>query len=289
MLRTCAIFHDQGLNACLLHSSLLRPFGDRLQAPDSTDWRVSASPPRSWDSAAPGSGTAHEGYCCQLRVRQTRDAVRFRAERWRAAGGSARLRGRRSRGHRLGGQRAPAAPGRAPEPHSAGVLAAGPLRDPGHGPPACKPGQQRRRPGTRARGRRHPPRPRPARARSLPRAKPASSPQHSHQQLEDPREDQVVAGDGPTPAEQHHPRHGGRKPSGPRRLQPPGARSPWESAACPRLRAGAHGGRALRMRTEPRAVTARPPRPHRCAARGAGALHRLVACVRSLLLFSFGK
>ena len=61
------------------------------------------------------------------------------------------------------------------------------------------------------------------------------------------------------------------------------------SAASPRLRAGARGGRARRTRTEPRAVAAGPLRLRRCAARGAGALHWLFARVRSLLLFSFRK
>lgn len=75
------------------------------------------------------------------------------------------------------------------------------------------------------------------------------SPQHSHEQLEDPREDQVVAGDGPAPAEQHHPRHG----------EEPAARA---RAGSPRAR----------CHSEPRALRSPPPnRDSAQAHAGAGA------------------
>lgn len=134
-------------------------------------------------------------------------------------------------------------------------------------------GSHRRHPATR-----HCRHSRTARPPAAP-ASPPPLPQHSQEQLEDSRKDQVVAAEGPAPAEQHHPRHGegpaARPPAGPpRAARTP--RSPGSAAkhtAAPRMRA--EGG-ARRMRT-PRPGRARAARTWGCA----GGLYVRCARVRS--------
>lgn len=63
----------------------------------------------------------------------------------------------------------------------------------------------------------------PAPSEPRPPARPPSPPplpHHSQGQLEEPREDQVVAGNGPTPTEKHHSGHGGGPAARPRAGQP---------------------------------------------------------------------
>lgn len=110
-------------------------------------------------------------------------------------------------------------------------------------------GSRRRRPATR-----HCRHARTARPAPAP-ASPPPLPQHSQEQLEDSRKDQVVAAEGPAPAEEHHPRHGEGRAAGlrPARRAPRAAstpRSPGSAAkhsATPRRRA--RGRRAAHAHT----------------------------------------
>ena len=270
------------------------------------------------------------------------DAVHFRAERWSDADGCSRLEAGGPEATALGGSAVPAAPrpgsrrpGGVPVPCSADVPPAGPPHDAGHGAPALDRrvpsvnGESSgthllgrwRGPGTRTQGRRHRPCPRPPRPHSLLRLGPAPSsapaarcpqsppsPQHSHEQLEDPREDQVVAGDGPPPAEEHHPRHGeepaARARAGSPRAschpEPSALRSPPPNRDSAQAHAGAGvcvGGRGWgervrdrdrRTRTGPHAAAAGPLRLRRCAdPEDTGGSPRVFAGVKSVLLFSF--
>lgn len=246
------VFHV--FQECCIIYSLLSPSGSRLEAPNSTSHRLHTLC-RAWLLLKEFSHNRlqnnRQATISRPVLWLTLDALRFHAERRNDASGCTWLQEADPEGHGLWSATTSR---RLPGPGFGAAHDGAHLEDPGPGLPApasvCPPrngergcthvlgGPARRtapakgtwapRPRAQTQRHSHSPGPlEPAPSAPWPAFRPHSPqplPHHSQGQLEEPREDQVVAGDCPAPTEKHHPGHGGG----------PAARARWRLLGAPR-------------------------------------------------------